>query len=84
MELQPADPATVQTDALWRLRVSDTGAGLSADFESKRKTSLGLLLVEDLSQQVGGTLTIQSQPGVGSEFSVVFKALEPEALVMPV
>lgn len=83
VELQPADPATVQTDALWRLRVRDTGEGLSANFEDKRKSSLGLMLAEDLSQQVGGTLTIQSQPGTGAEFSVVFKALEPVALVMP-
>ncbi len=83
VDLQPQGAAAAPTEALWRLRVSDTGAGLSADFEDKRKTSLGLILAEDLSQQVGGTLTIQSQPGVGAEFSVVFKALEPAALVMP-
>ena len=83
VELQAADPETVQTDALWRLRVSDTGVGLSPDFEDKRKNSLGLILVEDLSQQVGGHLTIASQPGAGAEFSVIFKALEPAALLMP-
>jgi PAS domain S-box-containing protein len=83
VELLPADPDTVETDALWQLRVSDTGVGLSPDFEDKRKNSLGLILVEDLSQQVGGHLTMASQPGAGAEFSVRFKALDPVALVMP-
>ena len=83
VELQPADPATVQTDALWRLRVRDTGVGLPPDFEDRREQSLGMTLVGDLSQQAGGTLEFQSQPGVGAEFSVVFRALEPVALVMP-
>jgi two-component sensor histidine kinase len=82
-EMQPADPATVQVDALWRLRVSDTGVGLSPEFEEKRKLSLGLQLADDLSLQAGGTLSIQSQPGTGVEFSVVFKALVPAPLVMP-
>lgn len=83
VELQPVDPATVQTDALWRLRVHDTGVGLPPDFEERRTTSLGLQLVGDLGQQAGGTLTIVSQAGVGTEFSLVFKALAPATLVMP-
>ena len=83
VELQPADPGATQTDALWRLRVSDTGVGLSADFEARSNNSLGLQLVSDLSQQAGGTLTHQSQPGVGAAFAVVFTALVPAQLVMP-
>jgi PAS domain S-box-containing protein len=81
--LEPANPETVQEDALWRLRVSDTGVGLPPDFEEKRQTSLGLQLVGDLSQQVKGKLQIESQPGAGAEFEVIFKALPPAALVMP-
>ena len=83
VELQPVDPAQTGSNALWRLCVSDTGVGLPADFESRRKTALGLQLVSDLCRQVGGQLTLESQPGVVTEFAVVFKALEPVALVMP-
>ncbi len=83
VELAPANPDTVQLDALWRLRVYDTGVGLPPDFEDKRKTSLGLQLVGDLAQQAKGTLRVASRPGEGAEFSIVFKALTPEALVMP-
>jgi two-component sensor histidine kinase len=68
---------------MWRLRVSDTGAGLPADFEERRKTSLGLQLVSDLANQLGGTLTIDSMPGQGATFTVLFKAQEPAALEMP-
>ncbi len=83
VELHPADPATVQTDGLWRLCVRDTGAGLPADFEDRREHSLGMTLVGIWSQQAGGALEIQSQPGTGTEFSATFRALEPAALVMP-
>jgi len=81
--LEPANPDTVQQDALWRLQVSDTGVGLPPDFEDKRKTSLGLQLVGDLSRQVGGQLQIESQPGAGTIFTVVLKVLTPQALVIP-
>jgi PAS domain S-box-containing protein len=67
----------------WCLSVSDNGVGLSSDFESRRLASLGLQLVDDLSRQIGGTLSIRSAPGQGAEFSIVFKALAPVALVMP-
>jgi two-component sensor histidine kinase len=83
ISLQPAKPESSQADALWRLCVSDNGVGLSPDFEVKRKTSLGLQLVVDLSHQIGGTLAIESRPGEGSEFAVTFKAMEPVALVVP-
>lgn len=83
VELQPADPSTEQTDPMWRLRVSDTGTGLPADFEDKRKQSLGLQLVGDLTHQLGGRLEIASVTGSGVEFSVTFKALKPEPLVIP-
>jgi PAS domain S-box-containing protein len=78
IELQPTDES-----AMWRLRVSDTGVGLPADFEERRKTSLGLQLVSDLSKQLGGTLTIDSPAGQGAAFTVIFKPQEPAALLMP-
>lgn len=81
---QPVTPHdTPPAKALWCLRVSDNGIGLPADFESKRQNSLGLQLVNDLSQQIGGTLSIQSRADSGAEFAVAFTALEPVRLVMP-
>ena len=54
----------------WCLRVSDTGAGLPADFEARREQSLGLQLVSDLTGQLHGSLTIEAGPG--ASFAVCF------------
>ncbi len=65
VELQPIDGGPQ-----FRLRVSDTGVGLPADFESKQGKSLGLKLVSNLVQQIGGRLEIGSGPG--AVFEVIF------------
>ena len=51
-----------------RLRVSDNGVGLPADFDAIRRQSLGLQLVEDLARQIGGQLLVEPGPA----FEVVF------------
>jgi PAS domain S-box-containing protein len=51
-----------------RLRVSDTGVGLPADFEARRGGSLGLQLVGDLAKQLQGALEV----GPGPTFTVTF------------
>ncbi|MCV2369167.1 PAS domain-containing sensor histidine kinase [Roseateles oligotrophus] len=81
--LQPASDQGNPPDGRWCLGVSDTGVGLAPDFDNKRKASLGLQLVTDLSQQLGGTLVIDAVPGAGARFSVVFAVQAPAALVMP-
>jgi two-component sensor histidine kinase len=53
-----------------RLRVSDTGVGLPADFETKRGKSLGLQLVSNLAIQIDGRLEVG--PGPGAVFGVTF------------
>ncbi|MBL0312754.1 MAG: GAF domain-containing protein [Holophagaceae bacterium] len=63
------------------LRVIDTGAGLPADFESRRATSLGLQLVSDLVKQLKGHLEISNGPGTGAVFEVAF---EPNRQADPV
>ena len=73
----------------WRLRVSDTGIGLTRedagrlfqDFvriknEQTRTipgTGLGLSIVKKLAQLYGGDATVESEPGVGSTFTVTLK-----------
>jgi PAS domain S-box-containing protein len=53
-----------------RLTVSDNGVGLPADFERRKTNSLGLQLVSDLVQQLGGNLTIGPVPL--ASFSIEF------------
>ena len=81
--LQPANDQDKPPDGRWCLCVKDTGVGLPPNFEDKRKSSLGLKLVDDLSHQLGGTLVIDAVPGAGARFSVVFTVQAPVALVMP-
>jgi PAS domain S-box-containing protein len=76
--LQPAPQ-----EGTWLLRVSDTGVGLPADFELARQKSMGLQLVTQLCQQLGGTLEVHSRPGQGAAFSVSFRVDTPAPLVMP-
>ena len=64
--------------AALQLCVSDNGAGLPADFEARRGQSLGLQLVADLAQQLGGRLDIGPVPA--AVFSVTFEpARQPAA-----
>ena len=56
----------------WCLEVSDTGVGLPADVQLRQQSSLGLRLVADLADQIGGPLAIR-QSGTGASFSVVFE-----------
>ena len=83
VELKPVMNAGQLTGDKWCLLVSDTGAGLPADFEERRKTSLGLQLADDLSSQLGGALSIDSLSDSGARFSITFTAFAPAPLVVP-
>ncbi|AGC48667.1 sensor histidine kinase/response regulator [Myxococcus stipitatus DSM 14675] len=70
----------------WRFRVRDTGPGIPPDAQSrvfepfehmerlenksKPGVGLGLTLVREMVAVLGGVVTVTSQPGVGSEFTV--------------
>lgn len=81
--LHPVDADANTADTLWHVGVSDTGVGLPPDVEQRRKTSLGLQLADDLGQQIGGSLQIESQPSQGARFTLLFTPLAPKPLVMP-
>jgi two-component sensor histidine kinase len=57
------------------LKVSDTGIGLSADFEEKRQHSMGLQLAFDLAKQVGGELLISAVPQLSFELTFAIKKI---------
>jgi two-component sensor histidine kinase len=53
------------------LIVKDNGVGLSKDFESRKKQSLGMTLIEGIAWQLRGKLTYTSSSD-GSKFSLLF------------
>jgi len=67
-----------ESSSQWHLCVSDTGAGLPADFERRRTQSLGLQLVADLARQLGGALEIS--PGPLKIFTVRFSVYTTNSL----
>jgi PAS domain S-box-containing protein len=52
------------------LSVKDDGSGLPEGINIKNPKSLGLQLIKDLTQQIGGTLRIQRKDG--TQFTVIF------------
>ncbi|MEH7829351.1 ATP-binding protein [Gemmobacter denitrificans] len=70
-----------------RLTLSDSGVGIPADrlgqifdpfFTSKpvgAGTGLGLSIVRGFTQQLGGTVTVMSEPGKGTSFQLTFPAI---------
>jgi two-component sensor histidine kinase len=63
----------------FQIGVRDNGIGLPADFDEKRGNSLGHQLVSDLAHQIGGTMVIETGPGVA--FSLIFSV---ETSLLPI
>lgn len=77
-----------ESNELWRIAVADSGMGISADNleyvfgafsqaddSSTKKfagTGLGLAICKQMSELLGGELTVTSELGVGSRFTLAF------------
>jgi PAS domain S-box-containing protein len=60
-----------------RLVVRDTGVGFPADLDFRQTATLGLQLVSMLTEQLGGTITLERDGG--TTFALTFPVLAPEA-----
>jgi signal transduction histidine kinase len=80
---RPATPIVVRLTAAsggWRLAVEDRGQGIPAEhlprvfdpFFTTRKTGsgLGLAISRNIIEGLGGTMTIESRPGVGTRVTI--------------
>jgi signal transduction histidine kinase len=72
----------------WRIRFMDTGAGIPPQLIEKifepfqsgfeGGTGLGLAIVYRIIQAHGARITVRSEPGKGTEFTLIFRQLMPE------
>ena len=58
--------------------VKDSGIGLPAGFNLHEVKSLGLQIVQMLTEQLGGRVEVSSAPGAGASFTVIVPAAESD------
>ena len=56
--------------------VKDSGIGLPAGFNLHEVKSLGLQIVQMLTEQLGGRVEVDSAPGIGTSFTVIVPAAD--------
>ncbi len=78
-----------QLEGNWRIRFQDTGAGISPQLIEKifepfqsgfeGGTGLGLAIVYRIIQAHEAHITVRSEPGKGTEFTLLFRQAVPDA-----
>lgn len=82
----PAGSSTALDGAVM-ITISDSGRGINADLQSRifepfvttkeNGTGLGLSISRQIIEQHGGTISVASQPGQGSTFTIILPCLRP-------
>ena len=90
-----ADYQNLSTGSYIQLTIQDTGCGMDArtikhifepHFTTKEQsggTGMGLATVQGIVKDLGGTITVQSEPGLGSTFELLFPVLTESAGSLP-
>eukprot|EP00020_Sapocribrum_chincoteaguense_P014009 CAMPEP_0170735376 /NCGR_PEP_ID=MMETSP0437-20130122/3065_1 /TAXON_ID=0 /ORGANISM="Sexangularia sp." /LENGTH=848 /DNA_ID=CAMNT_0011073701 /DNA_START=87 /DNA_END=2630 /DNA_ORIENTATION=+ len=89
-EVREEGTDTVGAPTLWAIHVRDTGIGIDEDGLTKLfqefsqvdetttrlygGTGLGLFICKELCELMGGSVSVESEPGTGSTFSAFFRA----------
>jgi signal transduction histidine kinase len=89
--LDKAEPGSGPAGSCCRLVVRDTGQGMTADVRERifepyfttrppgQGTGLGLSVVHGVVANLGGTITVDTTPGAGSTFRILFPMMKEEA-----
>ena len=62
------------SSGLYNLRITDNGIGLPEGFSINERTSMGMLIIHLLVDQIDARLVIENQQG--TSFSILFKGIE--------
>lgn len=89
-EGEPPEPVDVPDDAcqMVAIAISDTGVGISPQMQphifdafmttKNRGTGIGLAISKQIVQQYHGYITVESQPGCGSTFTIILPLTPPD------
>jgi len=63
------------SEGKYRLVISDNGIGMPASFSVDNSDSLGIQLVEALTDQLEGTMQLENRPNEGLKYTINFKLI---------
>ena len=101
VSLQLNELASDDDTGRYEIRIKDTGIGMSPEFAERlfipferertstvsriQGTGLGLAITKHIVDMMGGTITVQTEKGKGTEFTIAvdFPLVEPEEKICP-
>jgi two-component system nitrate/nitrite sensor histidine kinase NarX len=66
-----------QGDSLYRLLIEDDGLGMTPAPATHRGEHVGLVIMRERAERLGGSLSIESEPGEGTRVSLIFSVSPP-------